>query len=140
VETIHKIQQAYGDYAMGVTQIKEWFNCFKDGHMSVDSGQRSGRPSTRQNADVFDKVRISITENRRLTLQEIADEVGISRSSANTILTEDFGMRRVVAKFVPKLLLQEQQLHFEVTQDTLECANRDSEFLKTVITGNKSWV
>jgi hypothetical protein len=29
-ETIWKIQQAFGDDTMGATQIKEWFNCFKD--------------------------------------------------------------------------------------------------------------
>lgn len=28
-ETIRKIQQVFGDDAMGVTQIKEWFNRFK---------------------------------------------------------------------------------------------------------------
>jgi hypothetical protein len=44
-----------------------------------------------------------------LTVWEIADQVGTSRGSANTILTEDFGMRRVEAKFVRKLLLLEQQ-------------------------------
>jgi hypothetical protein len=42
-------------------------------------------------------------------------------------------MRRVAAKFVPKLLLPEQQqLRLEVAQDMLEGANRDPEFLKTV--------
>jgi hypothetical protein len=47
----------------------------------------------------------------------------------------------VVAKFVPKLLLQEQQqLHLEVTRDMLECANGDPEFLKTIITGDETWV
>jgi hypothetical protein len=30
-ETIRKIQQAFGDDAMGATQIKEWNNRFKDG-------------------------------------------------------------------------------------------------------------
>jgi hypothetical protein len=50
-------------------------------------------------------------------------------------------MCRVVVKFVPKLLLQEQQqLRLEVTQDMLECANGDPEFLKTVITGDEMWV
>jgi hypothetical protein len=44
-------------------------------------------------------------EDRCLTVREIADEVGISSGSANTILTKDLGMRRVAAKFVPKLLL-----------------------------------
>jgi hypothetical protein len=50
--------------------------------------------------------RALIMEDRRLTIQVVADEVGISRGSANTILTEDLGMRRVAAKFVPKLLSQ----------------------------------
>ncbi|PNF42608.1 hypothetical protein B7P43_G01287 [Cryptotermes secundus] len=140
-ETIRKIQQAFGDDAMGVTQIKEWFNRFKHGRMSADSEQRSGRPSTSRNADVIEKVRTLIMEDRRLAIREVADEVGISRGSANTILTEDFGMRRVAAKFVPKLLSPEQQqLRLEVAQDMLECANRDPEFLKTVITGDESWV
>jgi hypothetical protein len=50
-------------------------------------------------------------------------------------------MCRVVAKFVPKLLSQEQQqLCLEVAQDMLECSNRDPEFLKTVMTGDETWV
>jgi hypothetical protein len=47
----------------------------------------------------------------------------------------------VVAKFVPKLLSQEQQqLCLEVALDMLECANGDPEFLKTMITGDETWV
>jgi hypothetical protein len=39
---------------------------------------------------------------------------------------------------VPKLLLlEQQQLCLEVAQDMLECANRDPEILKTVVTGDK---
>jgi hypothetical protein len=33
-ETIRKIQQAFCDDAIGVTQIKVWFNRFEDGSMS----------------------------------------------------------------------------------------------------------
>jgi len=46
VETIWKIQWVFGDDAIGITQIKEWYNRFKDGHMSVESNACSGRPST----------------------------------------------------------------------------------------------
>jgi hypothetical protein len=42
-----------------------------------------------------------------------------SAGSANTILTEDLGMRRVATKFVPKLLSLEQQLCLEILQDML---------------------
>ncbi|PNF43069.1 hypothetical protein B7P43_G02712 [Cryptotermes secundus] len=85
-----------------------------------------------RNADVFEKVRTLIMEGRRLTMREVHVSVGVSRGSANTVLTEDSGMRRMAAKFVPKLLpLEQQQLRLEVAQDMLECANRDPEFPKT---------
>jgi AraC-like DNA-binding protein len=140
-ETIRKIQQAFGDDAMGATQIKEWFNCIKDGRTLADSDQRSRRPSTIQNAKFIENVCSLIQQDRRLTVREIADEVGISTGSAHSILTEDLHMCRVVAKFVSKLLSQEQQqLRLEVARDMLVCANGNPEFLKTVITGDETCV
>jgi hypothetical protein len=80
-------------------------------------------------------------EDRRLTVREIAINIGISDGSAHAILTDDLGMRRVAAKCMPKLLSCEQkELHLDVAQDMLECANGDLDFLKTVITGDESWV
>ena len=50
-------------------------------------------------------------------------------------------MRSVFAKFVPKLLTMEQmQLRLEVSQDMLDYANSDPEFLNIVSTGDESWV
>jgi hypothetical protein len=141
-ETIRKIQQAFSDDAMGATQIKEWFNHFKDGCTLADSDQRSRRPSTSRNENVIENVHSLILEDHHLTVREIADKVGTSTGSAHSILTENLHMCRVVAKFVPKLLSQKQQQRhlLEVTWDMLKCANRDPEFLKPVITGDKMWV
>jgi hypothetical protein len=108
VETIRKIQHAFGDDAMGATQIKELFNRFEDGRTLADSDQRSGRPSTSRHANVIENVRSLILEDHRSTIREIADEVGISTGSAHSIVTENLHMCRVVAKFVPKLLSQER--------------------------------
>jgi hypothetical protein len=91
-ETIQKIQQAFSDDAMGATQIKEWFNRFKDGHTLANSDQSSRRPSTSRNANVIENVCSLILEDRRLTVREIADDVGISTGSAHSILTEDLNM------------------------------------------------
>ncbi|XP_071040004.1 protein GVQW3-like [Parasteatoda tepidariorum] len=114
-QAIRKIQQVFGEEAMGVTQIKEWFIRFKDGRTSA--------------------------ENRRLTVWEIAEEVGVSRDSAQAILREDLNMNRVAAKFIPKLLsLEQKDLRFDVAQDLLDTANTDPGFLNTVRTGDESWV
>jgi DNA-binding transcriptional regulator GbsR (MarR family) len=50
--------------------------------------------------DHVEKVRAVIHENRCLTLCEVSEEVGISKSSCHTILTKKLEMHRVAAKFV----------------------------------------
>jgi hypothetical protein len=58
-------------------------------------------------------------QDRRVTVRELAEEAGISTGSVHSILTDDLAMRKVSAKFVPKLLTMEQkQLRLEVLQDT----------------------
>ena len=55
-----------------------------------------------------------------VTVRDLAEEVGMSTGSVHSILTDVLAMRRVSAKFVPKLLTMEQkQLHLEVLQDIL---------------------
>jgi DNA-binding Xre family transcriptional regulator len=69
-------------------------------------------------------------QDRRVTIRELAEEVGISTGSVHSILTNDFAMRRVSAKFMPKLLTMEQkQLRLEVSQDMLDYTNSDPKFL-----------
>ncbi|KAJ4441881.1 hypothetical protein ANN_11741 [Periplaneta americana] len=140
-QTIRKIQQVFGEDAMGVTQIKEWFNRFKDGRTSAESEQRCGRPQTARSAAVVERVRNLVMADRRLTVREIAEEVGVSKHSAHAILRDDLNMNRVAAKFVPKLLSPEQKdLRRDVAQDLLDTANTDPGFLNTVKTGDESWV
>jgi transposase len=79
-ETIRKIQQAFGNDAMGATQIKEWFNRFKDGRTLVDSDQHSGRPSTSWNANVIENVCSLSVEDRRLTVQEMLTRLGSAQA------------------------------------------------------------
>jgi len=141
VETIRKIQQAFGDDAMSITRIKQWYNRFKYGSTLVDSEPRHGRPSTSRNDNVINEVRNLVMQDRRITVRELAGEVEVSIGPVHTILTADLGLRRVSAKFVPNLLAMEQkQLRLEIAQDMLECVESDSNSLNTVIIGDESWI
>jgi len=83
VETIRKIQQAFGDEAMSITRVKEWYSCFKDGSTSVDSEPRHSRLSTSRNDNVINQVRTLVMQDRRITVRELADEVGVSIGSVH---------------------------------------------------------
>jgi len=54
--------------------------------------------------DHVEKVLAVIRKNRRLTVREVAEEVGVCKSSCHLILTEKLKMRRVAAKYMPRLL------------------------------------
>lgn len=50
-------------------------------------------------------------------------------------------IRRVSVKFVPKSMIEQQkQLRLEIDYDMLDCANRDSDNMKTIIIGDEKWV
>jgi len=105
--------------------------------MSVDEDPRPGRPSTSTNNNHVERVRAVIRGNHRLTVQEVADEVGISIGSCHQIFTEKLQMGCVSAKCVPHLLTDNQrENHVEISQELLANANGNENFLKNTITGD----
>ena len=94
---------------MSRTQCYEWFKRFKEDRMSVGEDPRPGRLSTSTNDDHVERVRAVIRGNRRLTVREVADEMGICIGSCHKIFTEKLQMCRVCAKFVPRLLTDDQK-------------------------------
>ena len=65
-----------------------------------------------------------IRGNRRLTVREVADEVGISIGSCHQIFTEKLQMSRVSAKFVTRLLTDDQKENrAEISQQLLANTN-----------------
>jgi hypothetical protein len=135
------LQQAYGEECLSRTQCYEWYQRFKSGRTSIEDDPKSGRPSSSTGDDHIEKVRSVIRENRRLTFREVSEEVGICKSSCHTTLTEKLKMHRVAAKFVPRLLTEEQkQNRVTVSQELLDLSSTDENFLKNVITGDETWV
>ena len=94
------LQQAYGEDCLSRTQCHEWHQRFKSGRTSIEDDHKYGWPSTSVDDD-HEKVLALIRQNRRLTLREIAEEVGICKRLCHQILTDKLKMRRVAAKFVP---------------------------------------
>ena len=126
---------------MSRTQYYEWFKRFKVGRMSVGEDPRPGRPSTATDDDHVERVLAVIRGSRRLTIREVADEVEISIGSCHKIFTEKLQMRRVSARFVPRLLTDDQKENrVEISQELLANANGNENFLENIITGDETWV
>ena len=77
------------------TRIKEWYNRFKGSRTFVDSDSRSGRPSTTKTLDNIERVRLVIESDRRLTVRELENDLGIPKTTVWEILNKILGMTRV---------------------------------------------
>ena len=96
-ETIQMMQKAFENECMSKTRIKEWYNRFKGGRTSVDSDSRFGRPSTTKKLDNIERVRLAIEGDRRLTVRELENDLGIPKTTVWEILNKILGMTRVCA-------------------------------------------
>ncbi|WP_316399518.1 leucine zipper domain-containing protein [Bradyrhizobium sp. 33ap4] len=103
-ETFEMIRQAYGDESVSRTTCFEWHARFRSDRASLNDDARSGRPSTSSTAETVEKIKGLVHEDRRVTIREVADMADVSFGTAQAILTCNLNMRRVAAKFVPRLL------------------------------------
>jgi hypothetical protein len=72
-------------------------------------------------------------------VQKVADECGVSAESCDTILTEKLNMHRVAAKFLPRLLKDEQkERSVVVSQELLQRPNDGENFLKNIVRGEET--
>ena len=93
-ETYRMYQKAFGDETMSQKNVNKWYKDFKEGRERVDDLQRSGRPSTSIHDQNINKIKEIVLVNRRLTIRELVDMVGISFGSVQTILGDHLGLRR----------------------------------------------
>jgi len=66
---------------------------------------------------------------------------GISVGSCDAILTDDLHMKRVRAKFVPRLPTDDQREQRQtIARDLFERSCEDVQLLKSIVTSDESWV
>ena len=94
---------------MSLTRTFEWFGRFKNGRTSTANDDRSGRPSTATTPSKVEQVWAAVNRDNCRTIHDLCAAVGIGYGSCQRILTEQLNMRRIAAKFVPRVLTQDQK-------------------------------
>ncbi|MCP3666190.1 MAG: hypothetical protein GY696_27435, partial [Gammaproteobacteria bacterium] len=119
-----------------------WIKRIKDGRDSLEDEYRSGRPATSTSESLCDNVRAILDENRRSTIDAVAEELGISHGSAHSVVHDKLGMRWFCARWVPRLLEPEQKLErvrqCSVLRFLLEDYGED--FWNRIVTTDETWL
>lgn len=121
--------------------IFKWHKRFADGRDSLADDEREGRPSFRESDAVKNEVQDVINGDQRLTVREVADKCGISKTTAHQILGNDLNMNRVCARWVPRILTAEHLTkRVELSKQFIKKVNRGGiRFLDRIITTDESW-
>ncbi|UYV80271.1 hypothetical protein LAZ67_18002251 [Cordylochernes scorpioides] len=140
-DAFRKLTVAYGEATLDRSNVYRWYKMFSEGREDVNDEERAGRPSTSTTDEKINEVEKMILANRRITVREVAEDLNISIDSCHSNFINDLGMRRVAAKFVPKLLNCDQKQHrMNIANEMLDSVRDDPNLLQRVITGDEAWV
>ena len=110
----------FGESMKSRTQVQLWYNRFKEGREDVKDDVRHGCSSTSTTDENIEAVTNRILDNRRITIREVADDVGIYICAA--------------ANIIPKLL------NFEQKQRCSRDVYDNPDLLRKIINGDESWM
>ena len=106
-QIFERLVNVYGDASLAYSTVKKWASGIKHEEddpslSSLQDRPRSGRPSSAVNPGNNDKVEKLIRDDRRITIDDIAERVGVSHGSAVNIVNE-LGFAKVCARWVAKV-------------------------------------
>ncbi|UYV64612.1 hypothetical protein LAZ67_3001311 [Cordylochernes scorpioides] len=132
-DTFRMLTVAYGEATLDRSNVYRWYKMLSEGREEVNDEERAGRPSTSTTDEKINEVEKLILANRRITVREVAEDLNISIGSCHSIFINDLGMRRVAAKFVPKLLNCDQKQHrMNIANEMLDSVRDDPNLLQRV--------
>jgi histone-lysine N-methyltransferase SETMAR len=136
------MQATYGKDASSYDVVKHWNRQFKCGRVSVEAAPIPGRPQSAIDEDSIRQVEAAILEDRRITVRQLAQDVKISVGSVEKVIHDHLHMRKVSARWVPRLLTPfQKQERVTCSQALLTmCQENQEDFFDRLITQDETWV
>ena len=140
-EMREKMTLVYGGATLSYSRIQFWFRAFQGGRISVVDLPRAAKMKTGRSEENIQTVQNCLAEDRRLTINKMAELTGIKSGNIQGILKLDLGLVRKCAKFVPHLLTgRQEQERLQVSTLMLQRSAADRNFLHQIITMDETWV
>ncbi|CAH2000280.1 unnamed protein product [Acanthoscelides obtectus] len=123
-----------------LTELLSVFGNEAPHHLSDDP--RVGAPKPAVTQENVDAVRKLIIEDRHVTYREIEASLKISKTSIQKMLLEELLVRKLVSRWIPHLLTEEQKAaRVNWCQKTLDRFNsRNTKNVYSIVSGDESWI
>ena len=134
------LQTAFGPSCMNRASVFEWHKRFKDGRESVRNGERCGRSKEVRTLELIGQIKNFMDKDCRVSIETISARFDISVGTVHTITRKELKMWKICAKFVPRVLREDQKERRHDSREMVELINSDPAVLDALVTCNESWI
>ena len=129
------LQTAFRPSCMNRASVFEKHKRFKEGRESVRDDERCGRSKEDNTPELIGQIKNFMDKDRRESIETISAQFDVSVGTVHTIIREELKMRKICARFVPKVFREDHD-----SGEMVELINSDLAVLDTLVTFNESWI
>ena len=108
LETKAKLDKYYLDSAPLYRMVQMWFTEFRCGRASTETIPSPGRPNENTTPEMINRIHDIVLNDPKVKVREIAEIISISIERVDSILQTHLCMRKLCARWVPRLLIIEK--------------------------------
>ena len=141
-ETYGILQTAFWPSCMSRASVFEWHKRFKAGRESVRDNERCGRSKEVRTPGLIGKIKKFMDKDRRVSIETLSAQFDVIVETVHTIIIrEELMMWKICAKFVPKVLREDQkERRCHDSREMVKMINADPAVLDALVTCNESWI
>ena len=137
-ETYGMLQTAFQPSCINQASVFEWHKRFKEGRESVRDDERCRMSKEVRTPELIGQIKNFMNKDRCLSIETTNAQFDVSVGTINTIIREELKTRKICAKFVPKVLRENQKERR--CHDSREMVDWDPAVLDALVTWDESWI
>ena len=135
------LQTAFEPSCMNRASVFEWHKRFTVGREFVRDDERYARSKEVRTPDLICQIKNFMDKNCRVSIETISAQFDISVGTVHTIIHEELKMWIICAKFVPRVLREDQkERRCRDSKEMVELINSDPAVLDTLVTCDENWI
>ena len=95
-QILKELAETLGEGCPSKHMVYKWIDRFESGWDDFDDAPHGSRPKSSKTETNIELIQRILDEDRRITVRQLEDKVGISKSSIHSILTEDLEMSKLL--------------------------------------------
>ena len=135
------LQTAFEVSCMNRASVFEWHKRFKEGRESVRDDESCGRSKEVRTPELIGQIKNFMDKDRRVSIETISAQFDVSVGTVHTINREELKMRKICAKFIPRVLRENQkERRCHDSREMVALIHSDHAVLDALVTCYESWI